>query len=222
MNIILTGATGMVGEGALHECILSPLVEKITIISRKPTGVVHPKVEELHLSDFLNPGQALDGLSGFNACFFCLGVSSVGMKKEDYERTTHDLTLAFAKALLPRNRELSFLYVSGAGTDSSEKGRIHWARVKGKTENDLTKVGFKAAYGLRPGYMHPTPGLKNVPSWGKYFTWMYPFFRAVFPNRFMTLGEMGRGMIMVAKNGSLKPILEAPDIIAMAMTHPRS
>ena len=219
MKIILTGATGMVGEGALHECILSPLVEKITIVGRKPCGVVHSKVEELLLTDFLNPGQSLNDLTGYDACFFCLGVSSVGMKKEDYERTTHDITLAFATAILPTSPGLSFLYVSGAGTDSSEKGRIHWARVKGKTENDLMTVGFKTAYALRPGYMHPTPGLKNVPSWAKYFTWMYPFFRALFPNRFMTLGEMGRGMIMLAKNGYPKPILEARDIIAVAKTH---
>lgn len=222
MKVIITGVTGMVGEGALHECIRSSLVDKITVVGRKPCGVEHAKVDEVILPDFLNPGNILAGLSGYDACLFCLGVSSVGMKKEDYERYTYDLTMTFARTILPNNPGMTFLYVSGAGTDSSEKGRIHWARVKGKTENDLRKLGFKASYAMRPGYMHPTPGLKNVPSWAKYLTWMYPFFRALFPKRFMTLGEMGRGMIMTAKNGFAKPVLEAPDIIAIARKHPES
>jgi uncharacterized protein YbjT (DUF2867 family) len=220
MNIIITGVTGMVGEGVLHEAILSPIVHQILVIGRRPCGINHEKVSELILPEFLNPGPALDSVSGYDACLFCLGVSSVGMKKEDYEKYTYDLTLGFARTILPGNPNLVFLYVSGAGTDSTEKSRMHWARVKGKTENDLQRIGFRAAYGIRPGYMHPTPGLKNVPSWAKYVTWMYRPLRTLFPNRLMTLGEMGRGMIMVAREGFPRPILEAQDIIAMARKHP--
>ena len=216
MKVIITGVTGMVGEGALHEAILSPLVQKILIIGRRPCGIQHAKIEELILPDFLNPGQALDGVKGYDACFFCLGVSSIGMDKPTYETMTHTLTLTFAKAILPNNPDLAFLYVSGAGTDSTEKGRQHWARVKGRTENDLFRSGFKSAYALRPGYMHPTPGLKNTNKWAKYVTWMYPIAKAIAPRHIMTLGEVGRAMIELAQNGSAKKILEAPDLLALA------
>jgi uncharacterized protein YbjT (DUF2867 family) len=216
MKIIITGATGMVGEGTLHESVLSPEVEKILVIGRRPCGIIHAKMEELILADFVNPGHALDDVKGYDACFFCLGISSVGLDKPTYETMTHTLTLNFAKAIMPNNPGMSFLYISGAGTDSSEKGRIHWARVKGKTENDLLKLGFKSAYALRPGYMHPTPGLKNTNKWAKYVTWMYPIAKIIAPRHIMTLGEVGRAMIELARVGYSKKVLEAPDILTLA------
>jgi hypothetical protein len=213
MKVIITGVTGMVGEGVMHECMISPLVDKILVIGRRSSGIQHPKVEEIILPVFDDPGIALEQVTGFDACFFCLGVSSVGMSRTDYEKMTHTLTLSFARSILPNNPGLCFCYISGAGTDSSEKGRLHWARVKGKTENEIFKIGFKSAYAFRPGYMHPTPGLKNTNKYYKYITWMYPIAKSLFPKQFMTLADMGRSMIGVAKDGYEKRVLEAPDIL---------
>ncbi len=152
----------MVGEGVLHECLLSPDVDKVLVVSRRPGGVVHPKLTEFILKDFFDLSAAQNVLSGYDACFFCLGVSSVGMKKEDYEKMTYDLTMGFARVLVKANPAMTFCYISGAGTDSTEKGRLHWARVKGKTENDLQKLGFRQTYLFRPSMLKPTKGLKNT------------------------------------------------------------
>lgn len=216
IRAIITGATGMVGEGVLHECLLHTDVEKVLVVNRKPCGVQHPKLSEVLLPDFFNLSAIEDKLKGYNACFFCLGVSSVGFSDEEYKRLTYDLTLNFAKTLLKYNPDMTFSYVSGSGTDSTEKGRLAWARVKGKTENDLLKLGFKDAYAFRPGYMQPTPGLKNVLKYYKYITWLYPLLQPLLSSYVSTLKEVGIAMINSATKGSSKKVLEVKDIVALA------
>ncbi|OUJ74940.1 NAD-dependent epimerase/dehydratase family protein [Hymenobacter crusticola] len=216
IKAIVTGATGMVGEGVLHECLNHPEVEQVLAISRKPSGVTHPKLREIVHADFQNLTPIQDQLTGYDACFFCLGVSSVGMKQPEYRRLTYDLTLHFAETLLPRNPDLTFCYVSGAGTDSTGHGRSMWARVKGQTENKLLELGFRQAYMFRPGFMKATPGLKNVLPMYKYINWLYPILRKVTPQYVSTLQELGLAMINAARKGYPKPVLEVPDIVTLA------
>ncbi|MBK6965312.1 MAG: NAD-dependent epimerase/dehydratase family protein [Bacteroidales bacterium] len=216
IRAIITGATGMVGEGVLHECLLHPDVESILVINRKPCGVIHPKLKEVIHADFFDLSSIEMGLTGYNACYFCAGVSSVGMKEPEYTRLTYTLTLNFAQTLCRLNPGMVFCYVSGSGTDSSEKGRMMWARVKGKTENDLMKLPFKAVYAFRPAFMLPTKGLKNVLPSYKYFTWLYPALRQLFPSYFGTLGEVGQAMVHVVKSGYDKQVLELNDIRMLA------
>jgi hypothetical protein len=216
IRAIITGVTGMVGEGVLHECLNHPQVEAVLVVSRKPCGVTHPKLKEIIHPDFFDVSAIENQLSGYNACYFCLGVTSVGLKEPEYYKLTYTLTLNFAQALSRVNTGITFCYVSGAYTDSSEKGSSMWARVKGKTENDLFKLPFKQVFAFRPGYMHPTPGLKNVSPYYKYLSWMYPFFRKVFPGMVSTMAELGQAMINVTLNGYGKPILEVKDIVAAA------
>jgi len=218
VKAIITGVTGMVGEGVLHECLLHPQVEAVLVINRKPCGVVHPKLKEIIHADFFDLSAIESQLSGYNACFFCLGVSSVGMKEPEYYKITYTLTLNVAKTLSKLNSDMTFCYVSGGGTDSTEKGRSMWARVKGKTENDLLKLPFKQVYNFRPGYMHPTPGLKNTLPYYKYFTWLYPVVRTIFPQFVTTLAELGQAMINTVFIGYYKPILDVKDIVKLAHT----
>lgn len=217
LKVILTGATGMVGEGVLHECALHPDVEEILVLTRRPSGYTHPKVKELIHKDFYNIKPVEEKLKGYNACFFCLGVSSVGMNEADYTRATHTLTMHVAEVLAHQNLSaMTFCYISGANTDSAEKGKSMWARVKGKTENDLQKLPFKKVYLFRPGYMHPTKGLKNTLKLYKYISWMYPFMRLVFPSGTSTLKELGLAMINSVRIGYDKNILEVKDIVKLA------
>ncbi|MHC1777053.1 MAG: NAD-dependent epimerase/dehydratase family protein [Lentimicrobium sp.] len=212
IRAIITGATGMVGEGVLHECLLHPDVESILVINRKPCGVTHPRLKEIIHADFFDLSVTEPELAGYNACYFCAGVSSVGMKEPEYTRLTYSLTMNFAQTLCRLNPGMVFCYVSGSGTDSSEKGRMMWARVKGKTENDLMKLPFKAVYAFRPGFMLPTKGLKNVLPSYKYITWLYPALRQLFPNFLGTLSEVGKAMIQVTLRGYNKNVLEVSDI----------
>ncbi|MEH7888856.1 NAD-dependent epimerase/dehydratase family protein [Elizabethkingia meningoseptica] len=212
LKVIITGATGMVGEGILQECINSPKVEKILLINRKPSGYTHPKIEELLHSNFSDISSVSEKIKGYNACFFCLGVSSVGMKEEQYTKVTYDLTLGFAKTLAEQNPDMTFCYVSGAGTDSTEKGSQMWARVKGKTENDLIKLPFKAVYNFRPAFMKPTKGAKNVKGFYKFIDAVYPVFRAINSNYFLTLEEVGKAMINSSSQGYFKNTIEVKDI----------
>jgi len=216
IRAIITGVTGMVGEGVMHECLQHPDVEAVLIINRRPSGFSHPKLKEIVHADFFNVSPIRDQLGGYNACYFCLGVSSVGMKEPEYFRLTYALTLNVAQTLCELNPDMTFCYVSGGGTDSTEKGRSMWARVKGKTENDLMKLPFKKVYAFRPGYMHPTPGLKNTNKYYKYMTWMYPFLRWVFPGGVSTLAELGLAMINVTLFGYDKQIIEVKDIVKLA------
>ena len=216
IRAIITGASGMVGEGVLHECLNHPDVEAVLVLGRKSCGVVHPKLKEILYQDFFNISSIAPSLSGYNACLFCLGVSSIGMKEAEFFRLTHTLTLHVATVLSQQNPDMTFSYISGSGTDSTEKGRIMWARVKGKTENDLKKLPFKKVYCFRPSYLHPTPGLKNTLSFYKYISWMYTPLKALMPNQACTLKELGLAMIHVSTVGTSKSNIEVKDIVALA------
>lgn len=216
IRAIITGVTGMVGEGVLHECLLHPDVEQIVVVNRKPCGIRHPKLKEILHSDFFDLAPIAEELRGYNACFFCLGVSSVGMSEEAYTRLTYDLTLHMATLLSELNPDMTFCYITGSGTDSSEVGRSMWARVKGRTENALLRLPFKRAYMFRPGYIHPTKGLKNTHGYYKYLSWMYPLLRPILPQYFISLQELGTAMIKSITKGYDKPILESKDIIQLA------
>jgi uncharacterized protein YbjT (DUF2867 family) len=214
-KVVITGATGMVGEGVLLECLAHARISDVLSVSRKPSGMSHPKLKELIVPDFLNLKED-EKLTGYDACFFCAGVSSVGMKEAAYSRITYDTTLHFAKILLQQNPGMTFIYVSGAGTDSSEKGRLMWARVKGRTENALAQLPFKNVYNFRPGFMKLTPGQKNALPMYKYVGWLYPFFNVVLPNSTSTLQQVGQAMINSLIYGSGKRILEVKDIKELA------
>lgn len=216
IRVIITGATGMVGEGVLHECLLHADVEAVLVVGRKPCGVEHPKLTEILHVDLSDISSLKNRLMGYNACFFCAGVSSIGLSEEEYTRITYTLTLNFAQTLASVNPNMTFCYVSGSGTDGSEQGRSMWARVKGRTENDLFKLPFKRVFAFRPGYMHPTQGLKNTLPFVKYISWLYPIVRALTSNVASTLAEVGLAMINAAKFGSEKRVLEVADIIELA------
>lgn len=216
IKVIITGASGMVGEGVLLECIRNQEVERILVVGRRPCGVQDPKMKEILVPDFFDLTQIEPELTGFNACFFCLGVSSIGMKEPEYTRLTYDLTLNFARLVLRLNADMTFCYVSGANTDSTENGSSMWARVKGKTENDLMKLPFKQAFAFRPGIMHPTPGMKNTLPYYKYFSWIFYLGRPFLPSFFLRLAEVGQAMINVTLYGSPKKVLETKDIYALA------
>jgi hypothetical protein len=216
INVIITGSTGMVGEGVLNECLSHPEVEKVLVINRRPCGINHPKLIEILHGDFYNLSPVSEQMKGYDACFFCLGVSSVGMKKEEYYSITYTLTMQTAEMLSKLNKEMTFCYVSGAGTDSSEKGSISWARVKGKTENDLMKLPFKKACAFRPGFMLPARNAKNIPGYYTIFRLLYPALRSLFPKYVSTLKEVALAMINIVIKGSEKSILEVPDIIELS------
>jgi uncharacterized protein YbjT (DUF2867 family) len=216
IKAIITGATGMVGEGVLHEALLSKDVESVLVVNRKPCGVVHSKLKELIVQDLNYLIEVENQLVGYNTCFFCAGISSVGVKEEAYTKITYDLTLSFAKTLLKLNSDMTFLYVSGSGTDSTEKGGVMWARVKGETENDLFKLGFKDAYAVRPGFMNPTKGLKNTLKGYGLISFFYPVLQHLFSSYASTLSEVGIGMIKAAKDGSEKKVLEVKDLVKLA------
>jgi nucleoside-diphosphate-sugar epimerase len=215
IKAIITGATGMVGEGVLLECLTHPDVEQVLVINRKPGGYAHAKLREIIHRDFFDLAPIQQQLSGFDACFFCAGVSSVGMSEEDYTRVTHDLTLHVAQLLAKLNPEMAFCYVTGAGTDSSEKGGTAWARIKGATENALMRL-FKRAFMFRPGFMKATPGQKNVKSYYRWIAWLYPIGRKFYPAGFCTLQEVGLAMIEVVREGYSKQILDVEDIVKLA------
>lgn len=213
IKIILTGATGMVGEGVLLECLENPNISKVLSVSRKPSGKKHTKLKEYLVSDFLSIDVNDENLKGYDACFFCAGISSVGMSEEDYTKITYDTTLHFAKVLLNLNPEMVFNYVSGASTDKTESGKLMWARVKGKTENDLKKLGFKDAYNFRPGFMKPVEGQVNV-KW--FFKPLVRLFPIILPSKSLTLHEVGRAMINAVKKGYPTSVLEIQDIKNLA------
>ena len=216
IKAILTGATGMVGEGVLHECLQHEDVEQVVVVGRKSCGITHPKLKEIIHQDFYDLSAIENQLAGYNACFFCLGVSSVGMKEADFYKPTYTLTMNFATTLSKLNSDMKFCYISGAGTDSSEKGRTMWARVKGKTENDLMKLPFKKVYNFRPGIIKPTKGLKNTLSFYKYLGWLMPVIKLVSPNFISSLKELGIAMINAVTKGYEKQILEVKDIVALS------
>lgn len=206
----------MVGEGVLLECLQNPRVEHVLVLTRRPTGRSHPRLTELLVPDVADLRAVENHLMGYNACFFCAGVSSVGISPAEYARITHDLTVAVAETLARLNPDLTFIYVSGAGTDSRETSRQHWARVKGRTENELLRLPFRQAYMFRPGFMKATPGQRNVLKWYGAIAWLYPVARRLAPNYVSTMQEVGRAMINAADFGYSKPVLEVRDIVALS------
>ena len=216
MRVIVTGATGMVGEGVLHECLQHPDVEQVLVINRRTCGVSHPKLKEIIHSNFQDLTPMESQLVNYDACFFCLGVSSVGMKEPQYHRLTYDLTVHVAETLVRLNKGMTFCYVSGSGTDSSEKGKRMWARVKGKTENHLMSLPFGKAYMFRPGFLRPTAGLKNTLSMYKYINWLYPVMLLLAPKYVCTLKELGRAMIHAVIKRPSRSIQEVKRIVLLA------
>jgi uncharacterized protein YbjT (DUF2867 family) len=214
IKIILTGATGMVGEGVLMECLENPNVSEILSVSRKPSGKKHAKLKEYIVPDFLEISLNDENFKGYDAAFFCAGISSVGISEEEYTKITYDTTMHFARAVLAQNPDMVFNYVSGAHTDKTESGKFMWARVKGKTENDLRKLGFRGVYNFRPGFMKPIDGQKNVKWFFKPFIWFFP---AIFPSKSLTLQEVGRAMINAVQKGYPTSTLEIKDIKNLAI-----
>jgi uncharacterized protein YbjT (DUF2867 family) len=216
MNVVLFGATGMVGQGVLRECLLDNDVRRVVSVVRSPSGQQHEKLQELIAVNFLDLSPIAPELTDLDACIYCLGVSSAGMTEEQYTTITYEYTMEAARTLLKANSGMTFLYVSGSGTDSSERGRVMWARVKGKTENALLHSGFKAAYMFRPGFIQPLHGIKSKTRLYRAIyavsTPMFPVLRALFPKYVTTTEQLGRAMLAVAKNGYGKPVLDMREI----------
>jgi uncharacterized protein YbjT (DUF2867 family) len=216
MKVVLFGATGMVGQGCLRECLLESEVERVLAVGRSPTGQRHAKLRDIVHGNFLDFSGIESQLVGLDACFFCLGVSSVGMSEERYRHLTYDITMAAAATLSRLNPGMVFIYVTGAGTDSTEQGRSMWARVKGKTENDLLKLPFKAAYMFRPGAIQPLHGIKSKTAWYQALyvvaAPLLTLLSRIAPKYVTTSEQIGRAMIRVARDGYPKPVLESEDI----------
>lgn len=216
MNVILFGATGMVGQGVLRECLLDPDVGRVLTIGRSATGQSHGKLQEIVHNNLFDLSSIESQLAGFDACFFCLGVSSAGMSEEEYSRITYDIPLAVARTLARLNPGMTFIYVSGAGTDSSEHGRTMWARVKGRTEHALMALPFKAAYMFRPAAIQPLHGIRSKTKLYRAFyviaTPLFPILKRLFPRYVTTTEQLGRAMIKVVREGPPKRVLEPADI----------
>ena len=223
MKVILFGATGMVGQGVLRECLLDPGVESVLAIGRTATGQRHEKLQEIMQGDLFGLSPIEARLSGYDACFFCLGVSAAGMTEQEYRRVTYDLTISAAETLARLNPAMTFIYVSGAGTDSTERGRMMWARVKGQTENALLRMPFKAAYMFRPAYIQPLHGIRTKTAlYGALYAVMaplYPLWKLLLPNYVTTTECLGRAMIEVARRGAPKPVLASQDIAEICRTN---
>jgi uncharacterized protein YbjT (DUF2867 family) len=215
MRVILTGVTGMVGEGVLLECLENDAVEKVLSVSRKPTNHEHAKLEQLVVPDFRKLGDVEAKLTGYDACFYCAGVSSVGMSEADYTVIAYDTPVEFATTLARLNPNLVFTYVTGSGTDGTEKGKSMWARVKGRAENALTRLPMKGVYNFRPGLMTPKRGQKHIKaSFRVALVLLVPLLRLFMPA--LTLQQVGRAMIRCVKSGAPKQVLEVRDIAALA------
>ena len=215
VKVILFGATGMVGQGVLRECLLDPNVSHAVSIVRNPTCQQHAKLTELILKDSFDYTGVESQLTGYDACFYCLGVSSSGMTEEGYSRLTYDITMAAAHSLVRLNPSMTFIFVSGTGTDSTEQGHTMWARVKGKTENALLHLPFKAVYIFRPAGIQPLHGIQSRTPYRVLYALakpVFPLLKLLLPNHITTTEHLGRAMIRVAKNGFPKPILEAREI----------
>jgi len=220
MRVVLFGATGMVGSGVLLECLDSPRVDSVLVIGRSGTGVRHAKIREILHTNFAEFDSIRDEFAGADACLFCLGVSSASMNEADYRRLTYDITLAAANAMVSVSPQLTFIYVSGEGTDSTAQGRSMWARVKGKTENDLLALPFKAAYMFRPGYIQPLRGVRSKTSFYQLFydviVPLYPLLRRIIPKHVTTTVNIGRAMIEVGAEGYPRRVLGSSDINFLA------
>jgi uncharacterized protein YbjT (DUF2867 family) len=219
-KVIITGATGMVGKGVLLECLDHEAIDEVLVIGRNSVAMEHPKLKEITHPDFSDFSDIRDQLQGYDACFFCMGVSSAGMKEAQYKKITYDFTLALAKVLYENNPEMTFNYVSGVGTDSSEKGRTMWARVKGKTENDLLKMGFRQAFMFRPGAIIPLRGIKSRTRLYQfmydYFLWLVKLIKFMSPNSVVDATQIGLAMINSLLKGYGQKILTPKDILLLS------
>ncbi len=225
MNIVIFGASGMVGSGVLIECLEDPVVDSVLVVGRSSCGIEHQKLHEIIHDDFFDYSNIQNDLTGLDACLFCLGVSAAGMSEETYTRLTLDLTLAAAHALIELNPELTFCYVSGMGTDSSESGRMMWARIKGKTENTLLNMPFRNAYMFRPGFIQPVKGVRTKTRVYRVFYAilmpLIPLLRALFPNQITTTEMVGQAMLQVLEQEDELKIIESPDIVRLARSRSR-
>ncbi len=221
MKVVITGASGMIGKGVLLECLDHSSIEKVLTIGRAQIDLQHSKLTQITHRDFADYTSIKEQLSGYDACYLCMGISAAGMREEKYHTITYSYTLALAKALVEQNPEMTCTYVSGQGTDSSEKGRAMWARVKGKTENDLLKLGFKQAYMYRPGAIIPLRGIKSRTKAYQfmydYFMWLVKLIKWLAPNTVVNTTQIGKSMINVSQQGYAKPILHPKDIIKSSM-----
>jgi len=214
MKVIITGSTGMVGEGVLLECLANAEVERVLSISRRPCGHTHPKLDELLVADFRDLSAVEAKLVGYDACFYCAGVSSVGMNEAEYTKITYDTPLAFAQTLARLNPNSVLVHVSGSHTDGTEQGKVMWARVKGKAENALMRLPFRGVYNMRPSLMKPVPGQKNLKRSYRILLVLYPVMNLFFPG--LTLNQVGRAMIRCVREGAPKQVLEPADIAALS------
>ena len=219
MKIIITGATGMVGKGVLLESLDDPQVKQVLCIGRRSLNMKHEKLLELIHPDFSNFESVRDQLEGYDAAFLCMGVSSAGMSESDYAHLTYDLTMALVNVLYEIKTDMTITYVSGQGTDSSEKGRVMWARVKGRTENAILQKGFKGAYMFRPGVIIPLRGIRSSTKlyqfFYDYFMWMIKLFKMIFPRSIVNTTQLGKAMIQVSLDGYEKSIIDPPDILKL-------
>ena len=220
INAIIYGASGMVGKGVLLEALDQSEIKSVLVVGRKSCAIHHEKLKELILGDFMDYSSVEDELKGYNACFFCLGISSGGMTEEKYHHITYDFTIHAAVSLLMINRDMTFIYVSGAGTDTTEKGQTMWARVKGKTENKLLSLGFNRSYMFRPAYIQPKRGVKSSTTSYRFiyavFGPLYPVWKVLFPKYVSTTVQIGQAMIQAVLVGSDKRILESKDIVTLS------
>jgi uncharacterized protein YbjT (DUF2867 family) len=219
MNVLILGASGMVGQGVLRECLLDEGVKRVVTLGRTPTGQTHPKLREIVQRDLTNLAPIEDQLRGIDACFYCLGASATGLNEAEYTRINYEITLVVAETLARLDPDLTFVYVSGTGTDSTERGRVMWARVKGRTENALLRLPFKAAYMLRPGVIIPMHGVKSKTRIYRVFYTVLgpilPLFKSLFPRAVIDTEHLGRVMIRLAGSGYSKNVLEMADLASM-------
>jgi len=220
VNVAIFGATGMIGQGVLRECLHAADVGRVVTVGRTATGIPHPKLTEIVHGDLLDLASFEPSLSGLDACFFCLGIASAGMSEADYTRITYDITMAAATTLVRLNPQMTFVFVSGAGTDSTERGRLMWARVKGRTENAVLRMPFKAAFAFRPGVVQPMHGIRSRTAAYRILysltAPLLPLLRRLFPNQILTTEEMGRAMLNAVRRGAPKRVLESKDIGQLA------
>ena len=219
LNVIITDSTGMVGEGILYECLRNENIEKILVINRKTCGYSHPKLTEIIHDNFSDISSLSYKIKGYNACYFCLGTTSMGKSEAEYTKLTYDLTINFATTISQNNSDMTFCYISGAGTDTSEKGRVMWARVKGKTENDLIKLPFKQVYNFRPAGIEPFLPLKASQTYYKtykYFGWIFSIIKVIKPDYVVKLKDIAAAMIKVSTSGYSKNNIEVKDIKILA------
>ena len=216
MNVVIFGATGMIGQGVLRESLLDPDVQRVVTVGRTPTGQQHPKLEEIAHTDLYDLTAIEPRLTNLDACFFCLGIASAGLTEEEYTRVTYDIAMSAATTLARLNPRMTFIFVSGVGTDSTEQGRTMWARVKGRTENAILKLPFRRAYMFRPGFIQPLHGIRSRTRLYRVFYLvfgpLFPLLRRLFPRSIITTEQLGRAMLAAAKHGAPSVILEPPAI----------